>query len=100
MKPSQNISRACLPFMNTLFCALLSAILCALAAAPFADAQTNITGFWIYKIPTGDGNFRQLFLDLNQEGESVTGKVMFDARRETPISEGTLRDGTLHFTVT
>ena len=100
MKPSQNISRAQLPFMNTLFCVVLSAILCVLAAAPFADAQTNITGFWIYKIPTGDGNFGQLFLDLKQEGENVTGKVMFDARHGTAISEGTLRDGTLHFTVT
>src|SRR5579859_2673459 len=100
MKPLRNILRARLPFVNALSCAALCAILCYLLAAPFAAAQTNITGFWILKTPTGDGNFREMFLDLKQDGESVTGKVMFGPRREIPISDGTLRNGALHFTVT
>ncbi|HEV2616035.1 MAG TPA: glycoside hydrolase family 27 protein [Candidatus Acidoferrales bacterium] len=83
----------------TLLCALFCAILCSLPAAPPAAAQSNITGFWILKTPTGDGNFRQMFLDLKQDGETVTGKVMFGPRREVPISDGTLRNGALHFTV-
>lgn len=103
MRSSRNISRTRLPLMNTLFCAVLSLILCSAVFTPFAaaqTAQTNITGFWILKTPTGDGNFREMFLDLKQDGESVTGKVMFGPRREIPISDGTLRNGTLHFTVT
>jgi alpha-galactosidase len=74
-----------------------------MAFPPFAaaqTAQTNVTGFWILKTPTGDGNFREMFLDLKQDGESVTGKVMFGPRREIPIGDGTLRNGALHFTVT
>jgi alpha-galactosidase len=75
----------------------------ALVVAPFSAfsiAQTNITGLWLYKTPTGDGNFRELFLDLKQDGDQVTGKVMFSLNRATPISEGTLRGDNLHFVVT
>lgn len=100
MKPLRNISWTALPSILALWCAGLCAILCLLLIAPFAAAQTNVTGFWILKTPTGDGNYREMFLDLKQEGESVTGKVMFDARRQTPIGDGTLRDDALHFTVT
>ena len=100
MKRLQNSSRERLTLINAPLCVVLCAILCLLAGAPFAAAQTNITGFWILKTPTGDGNFREMFLDLKQDGESVTGKVMFGPRREIPISDGTLRNAVLHFTVT
>ena len=103
MKTARNILRTRSPFMSTLFCAVLSVIFCSAALTPFAaaqTAQTNITGFWILKTPTGDGNFREMFLDLKQDGESVTGKVMFGPRRQIPIGDGTLRNGALHFTVT
>src|SRR5487761_981499 len=100
MKPSRNTSRVRLPLVNGLFYAALCVILSFLLVAPFTAAQTNITGFWILKTPTGDGNFREMFLDLKQDGESITGKVMFGPRREVPISDGTLRNGTLHFVVT
>ncbi|HKV29252.1 MAG TPA: glycoside hydrolase family 27 protein [Candidatus Acidoferrales bacterium] len=100
MKPSKNISRPESVSLKVFLGVLLSAIFCLLLVVPFAAAQMNITGFWIFKTPTGDGNFREMFLDLKQDGENVTGKVMFGPRREIPISDGTLRNGTLHFTVT
>lgn len=99
MNNSKNARRAGIYTVNALFCAFLLALI----LAPFASisiAQTNITGLWLYKIPTGDGNYRELFLDLKQDGEAVTGKVMFSLNRSTPISDGSLHDGKLHFVVT
>jgi alpha-galactosidase len=81
--------------------ALLGALLFCLVAAPFSSAQTGtITGLWLYKTPTGDGNYRELFLDLKQDGEQITGKVMFSLRYSNPITSGSLHDGKLHFVVT
>src|SRR5438067_7420209 len=59
-------------------------------------AQTDLTGFWIFRVPTGDGNFRETFFDIKQDGENVTGKVLAGAR-EIPIAEGTFKNGKLHF---
>jgi alpha-galactosidase len=59
--------------------------------------QTDATGFWVFKVPTGDGNLRESFFDLKQEGEVLTGKAL--GRRENPISEGSVKDGKLHFVV-
>jgi len=64
-----------------------------------ALAQTDITGFWVLRIPTGDGNYRETFLDLKQSGESVTGRIL-PGYREFPISEGSFRDGKLQLVVT
>src|SRR6516225_4506369 len=36
-------------------------------------AQTNTSGFWVLRVPTGDGNFRETFFELKQDGETVTG---------------------------
>ena len=92
--------------------AILSAFLLVLFAAPFFSVPAtqatdtsaqggagNITGLWLLKLPTGDGNFREIFFDLKQEGETVSGKMLFRANRGVPISEGTLHDGKLHFIV-
>jgi alpha-galactosidase len=62
-------------------------------------AQTDLTGFWVFRVPTGDGNFRESFLDLKQDGEKLSGKVL-NGQRELPISEGTFSNGKLHFTTT
>ena len=64
-----------------------------------ALAQTDITGFWVLRIPTGDGNYRETFLDLKQSGDSVTGRIL-PGYREIPISEGTFRNGKLRLVVT
>ena len=60
--------------------------------------QTDLTGFWVFRTPTGDGNFRESFLDLKQEGEQVTGNLI-QGRRQRPIAEGTFKEGKLHFVV-
>ncbi len=65
---------------------------------PSGAAPTNVTGFWVFKMPTGDGNFRELFFDLKQDGDTVTGEQVQDNRR-TPISDGTYKDGKLHFVI-
>jgi len=71
----------------------------ALLLAVHLGAQNDLTGFWVFRVPTGDGNFRESFFDLKQEGEKITGKVILGTR-EVPISEGSFRDGKLHFVVT
>jgi alpha-galactosidase len=78
--------------------AVLAAFLSFLVAAAL-HAQTDITGFWVFRVPTGDGNFRETFFDLRQQGTSVTGASVFGTRRRE-ISGGTVQDGKLHFTIT
>ena len=62
-------------------------------------AQTDLTGFWVFRIPTGDGNFRETFLDLKQNGDQIIGKIVAGSR-EIPISAGTFKDRKLHFETT
>src|SRR5690348_10913074 len=69
-----------------------------LAAAAFLAAPASVTGFWVLKIPTGDGNFRETFFDLKQDGDTVTGTLV--GGRGGQISEGTFKDGKLKFTIT
>jgi len=77
---------------------LLISCLLLLGSLPVA-AQTDVTGFWVLRVPTGDGNYRETFLDLKQSGEKVTGRILRNGR-ETPISDGTFRDGKLRLVVT
>ncbi|MHB8655476.1 MAG: glycoside hydrolase family 27 protein [Terriglobia bacterium] len=76
---------------------LLIATLCC-AAPAWVQAQADVTGFWVLRVPTGDGNFRETFFDLKQAGETVTGKVI-QGSRNLPISDGSFKDGKLHFVV-
>jgi len=80
--------------------ALFATILAAALLLPLshAGAQNDLTGFWVFRVPTGDGNFRQSFFDLKQEGDTITGKAI-QFSREVPISEGSFRDGKLRFVV-
>lgn len=63
------------------------------------QAQSDITGFWSLHTPRTDGTYSESFLDLKQEGEQVTGKLIQGARRQPAISEGSFKDGKLHFVV-
>ncbi len=75
-------------------------VLSLLLAGPlFLAAQAELTGFWVLRVPTGDGNYRETFFDLKQSSETVTGKVLQGAR-ELPISEGTFKGGRLHLVAT
>ncbi len=78
---------------------LLLLVPLVMTVAVFLHAQTDLTGFWVFRVPTGDGNFRESFLDLKQAGDQITGRVL-QGRRETPISTGTFSNGKLHFVVT
>jgi len=77
--------------------ALLAFSLLLFGSLPLV-AQVDLTGFWVLRIPTGDGNYRETFLDLKQSGESVTGKIL-PGYRELPITEGTFSGGKLHLVV-
>ena len=79
--------------------ALLQVLMSAvpISAVPVA-AQTDVSGFWVFRVPTGDGNYRESFLDLKQSGEKISGKTVRNGR-ETPIADGTLVDGKLHLVV-
>jgi len=77
---------------------LLISCVMLLSALPVM-AQTDVTGFWVWRVPTGDGNFRETFLDLKQSGEKVTGRIL-RGTRVTPITDGTFADGKLHLVVT
>src|SRR5258708_38634523 len=61
-----------------------------------SSAQTDLTGFWVFRVPTGDGNFRESFFDLKQDGAKISGKSI-QGTRETPFTDGTFADGKLHF---
>ena len=67
-----------------------------LACSRPASEQFNLTGYWVLRVPTGDGNYRETYFRLKQAGPTVTGTV-FAGSREIPISDGTFRDGRLHF---
>jgi alpha-galactosidase len=58
-----------------------------------------LTGFWVLRVPTGDGNYRESFFDLQQSGEKVSGRIIRN-NRETPITEGSFSKGKLHLVVT
>lgn len=65
------------------------------------SAQTNISGYWVLRIPRGDGTNRDMYLDLEQSGQTVSGRIILGSWPwHMPISNGSFRDGKLHFDVT
>jgi alpha-galactosidase len=73
----------------------LSALL--FGALPVA-AQTDVSGFWVLKIPTGDGNFMKTFFELKQSGERIAGTMWIDDDKHA-ISEGSYSGGKLQLVV-
>ena len=69
-----------------------------MAGALPAAAQTDVTGFWILSVPTGDGNFMSTYFDIKQSGEEITGTVWLRGRK-LAISGGSYSGGKLHFAV-
>lgn len=67
-----------------------------LASAFLLQAQSNVSGFWVFRTPVDDGTFRETFFDLKQSGDQVTG-VMLQGRRRTTLAEGWVTNGKLHF---
>lgn len=96
MKP--HASHRFIPSAPVIFIRMLL-ISCVLlvGALPLA-AQTDLTGFWVLNVPTGDGNTMKTFFDLKQSGEQVTGTAWIRSRKSA-ISEGSFSAGKLHFAV-
>ena len=59
----------------------------------------NATGTWKWSIVTKDGETIDLSLKLKQEGENITGVVVL-GEDETPVTEGSIRDGTVALKIT
>ncbi len=74
---------------------LTSAIL---AVALPAAAQSDVSGFWVLNVPTGDGNIMKTFFDLKQSGQQVSGDAYLRGRKYA-ISDGSLSSGKLHMAV-
>src|SRR5580658_5983102 len=70
----------------------------AMLGALFVYAQTDLTGFWVFKVPRGDGTFTESYFELKQSGETITGNTA-GGRAQTAIADGTFHDGKLHFAV-
>ncbi len=62
-------------------------------------AQTSLSGFWLLKVPNGDGTYRETFLELTQDGNAITGKVFARGTSGTPIT-GSFNGNSLHFATT
>jgi alpha-galactosidase len=61
-------------------------------------AQTDLTGYWVLRIPRGDGTFGETFFNLKQDGETLTGEQV-GGRGAIPIHDGIVKDGKIHFEV-
>ena len=77
--------------------ALLILWVVLLGALPVA-AQTDVSGFWVLNLPTGDGNVMKTFFDLKQSGGQMTGTAWIEDRK-LAISEGSITGGKLHLVV-
>ncbi len=75
----------------------VAVLLCALSAAIGLLAQTNLTGVWILRVPRTDGTFNESYFELKQDGDAISGSMF--GNRETPIADGSFKDGKLHFVV-
>jgi hypothetical protein len=63
------------------------------------ETSTNATGTWKWTVTMPDGNTLEPVLKLKQEGEKLTGTSSYRPDRETPITEGVAKGGTVSFKV-
>lgn len=87
------MSRKSTLLSRVLLCAPLVTV-----GAFFIYAQTDLTGYWVLKVPRGDGTFTESYFELKQSGDSITGNTI-GGRGQNPIGDGSFKDGKLHFTV-
>lgn len=72
------------------------AVGCLLTLGPLASAaQTNLTGYWVLRVPNGDGTTRDTYMEFEQKGEEITGELLTRQPEGVPIS-GTFHDDVLH----
>jgi alpha-galactosidase len=74
---------------------LLTAVLiCTLGAC----SHSGLSGTWLLRAPHQDGTFRESFLQLSQQGNTLTGSVTYNYRK-AEISDGTVTGNKFHFVV-
>jgi|DewCreStandDraft_4_1066084.scaffolds.fasta_scaffold213700_2 hypothetical protein len=78
---------------------LASVLMIVLAGTVSADDKVNPTGTWKWEAGRA-GQRREVTLKLKLEGDKLTGSLPGRQGRETPIEEGTFKDGKLSFVVT
>lgn len=88
-KLNQAYAQLCRSLALAAFCATL---LCT----PSAGAQTDLSGYWIYRVPNGDGTTRDSFIQFDESGETISGTLSGRGPRAMAIT-GTFKDGQLHF---
>jgi alpha-galactosidase len=75
----------------------LWALLCLLfSALPYASAQSDLNGYWNFRVSNNDGTYRETYFQLEQSGQTLTGKLYGRNAEGLPI-EGTAKDGVVHF---
>jgi hypothetical protein len=67
-------------------------------ASQAAD-KSDPTGTWKWTVQTRNGQSREMTLKLKLEGEALTGAMLGRNNQETPIQDGTYKDGAISFTV-
>jgi alpha-galactosidase len=77
-----------------LFAVLASCL--ALASVSCNSAKSGLTGYWDLKIPNEDGTFRNTYFQLEQNGETLTGKL-FGRNIQGTLLKGTVKDGAVRF---
>jgi hypothetical protein len=86
------------------FCAALA--LGGISTAIAEDKAPSATGTWTWTTPGRNGGAeRKMSLDLKQDGDKLSGKLTSPGRdggqaRETEISDGAVKEGTVTFSVT
>jgi alpha-galactosidase len=67
-----------------------------LTTLPSAFAQSDLSGYWNFRVPNDDGTFRETYFELQQKGETLTGRLFGRTPQGTPL-EGTIKNGAILF---
>jgi alpha-galactosidase len=59
-----------------------------LAGALLLQAQTNLSGVWVLKVPRGDETFRKSWFEVKQEGQTVTLSQLSGRSPDLPAPAG------------
>jgi alpha-galactosidase len=78
-------------------CALLTGLM--MLQPPAVAAQTDLSGYWVLRVPNGDGTSHDTYMEFAQKGDAVTGDLLTRGPNGVPIS-GTFKNGSLHFATT
>ena len=75
-------------------CLILS--LCCVLLQQTAVAQADLSGYWVFHVPNGDGTVRDTFFELKENGEAITGLLLGRGLNGLPLI-GTFKGGKLQF---